>query len=90
MEMTLLRQVKAGRVSKDKKGKYFITPKGIEALNIILNKCDVNKTTEVKKPDTDINKQLLDYVIQSHPELVNNFFNQEKEVEQRGKIYPSR
>lgn len=73
---TAARQVKAGRLSRDEAGKYSITPKGIETLGIILNKFEINKNIEVKKPEIDRNKQLLDYIIQSHPELVNDFFNE--------------
>lgn len=77
VEKTLSRQVKAGRVSTDRKGKYFITSKGIETLDIIHDKIESNKAVEARKPEVDVNKQLLDYIIQTHPEVVNSFFNQE-------------
>ncbi len=76
VERTMRRQLKAGRLSKDKNGKYFITSKGVETLGLILNTCTANETIEVKKPETDTNKELLDYILKEHPELVNNFFSE--------------
>lgn len=83
VEKTLSRQVKAGRVSTDRKGKYFITAKGIETLDIIHDKIESNKAVEARKPEVDVNKQLLDYIIRTHPEMVNNFFNQNNIMEAR-------
>lgn len=73
------RNLKRGYVCRDDSGKYFITPSGTAALDII--NYDNKKETPVEVKKADLSKELLNYIITRHPELVANFCNENGENE---------